>query len=106
MSALMDSFIATVARKLGETEPEPIAQIRRIVERAGAERVAALVQDAIAIDKRNGLLVLNGSRRRTRGGVFFYLARRYAGLTKADSKYCFPRPWQKPPGRAAAFTQF
>ncbi len=92
MSDLLETFIATAAGKLGETDADPIAQLRRIVERAGAERVAALVKDATAIHRNGGLLVLNGSRYRTLGGCFFYLAERYAGLSKADRKYCFPRP--------------
>jgi hypothetical protein len=92
MSDLLPKFISLIARKLGETEAEPIVQIERIVERLGPDRAAQLVQDALAIDRAGGLLIRDGSRRRSVGGVFFVLAR--GACSRADSRYIWPIPYQ------------
>lgn len=99
MSELHETLVQTIARKLGETEDGPIAQIRRIVERAGPERVVQLVKDSVAIHRRDGLLVHNGSRRRTLGGVFFYLAWWYSGMSRKDRLYCFSQQTAMNQGR-------
>jgi hypothetical protein len=89
MSKLLETFIQTVARKLGETDPTPIGQIRRIVERLGPEQTALLVKDAIAIQANGGLWTLHCDRKRTTGGIFFVIVRGY--LSKADRRYVFPQ---------------
>lgn len=89
MSTLHEQLVTIVATRLGETEANPIEQIRRLVERAGPEKVVQLVKDAQAIYAKGGLMVKNGSRQRTLGGCFFHLARHYGGLTRKDRAYCF-----------------
>ena len=89
MSELLEIFIQTAAQKLGETDPTPIGQIRRIVERLGAEQTALLVKDAIAIQANGGLWTLRADRKRTTGGIFFVIVRGY--LSKADRRYVFPQ---------------
>ena len=68
-------FIATVATWLQETEPTPIWYIRKIVKKAGSEQTMALLKEVLEVEQQGGMLVEDTSRRRTIGGVFFYLAK-------------------------------
>src|SRR5579859_5383478 len=69
------AMAATIAAQLGETGETPCAQIRRALKVLGAEQVQALLQEALSIEAGEGILIRDGSRRRTLGGVFFYLLR-------------------------------
>jgi len=69
------STAATIADQLGETERTPRATIWRCVHVLGVERTQAFVKEALDVEANGGLLVPDGSRRRTPGGVFFYLVR-------------------------------
>ena len=64
-----------LADELGETEELPRRQLRRVVQTLGAERARAILAEALAVEARGGLLVPDGSRRRTPGGIFFHLVR-------------------------------
>jgi hypothetical protein len=66
---------AEIADQLGETEEQPRGTILRVVERLGAEAALAFLQEAQAVEAQGGLWLGDGSRRRTPGGVFFYLVR-------------------------------
>ncbi len=69
------STAATIAAQLGETVGGPRATIWRIVRTIGPERAQAFVAQAQEVEANGGLLVPDGSRKRTLGGVFFYLVR-------------------------------
>lgn len=88
---------AAVAAQLNETNPGALTQITRIVERMGDEFVATAVADTLRIEAEGGLLTEDKQRRRTPGGVFFYLVR--GRITAEDRKVLFPRPPRpaKPP---------
>ncbi len=73
---VIDTSAAMVAAQLGETEPESVRHIRHTLRILGEERVHALVAEARAVEAAGGMMLGDGSRRRTLGGVFFYLARR------------------------------
>src|SRR5712692_3605514 len=96
----------TIAGHLGETGPEPLQLLQKVVKKLGPEQALAFLKETQEIETQGGLLLPDGSRRRTSGGVFFYLVR-----TKA------PKPvrvlfWQQrqkqatttPPAPAPAFT--
>ncbi len=68
-----------VAAHLGETELEVIRQLRRAVRILGEERIRGLVTQALEVEAAGGMMVPDGSRRRTVGGVFFHLARTELG---------------------------
>ena len=81
---------AAIATQLNETDPGALAQIARIVERMGDEFVATAVADTLRLEAEGGMLTEDKQRRRTPGGVFFYLVR--GRITAEDRKVLFPRP--------------
>ncbi len=47
----------------------------RTVRTLGPERAQAFVTQSLEVEANGGMLVPDGSRRRTLGGIFFYLVR-------------------------------
>ena len=88
------AIAATIAQELGETQSVPINQIRRIVQRLGAEAALAFLQEAQQIEAQGVLMLPDGSRRGTRGGVFFFLVRQR--IPPEDRAVIFPA-WSKRP---------
>src|SRR3712207_240278 len=82
-----------IAAQLGETEKTPLAQIRRILQTIGSERTQAFVDHALAVEASGGMLVPDGSRKRTRGGVFFRLVRDQ--VSDAERRRIWPYQPQK-----------
>jgi len=66
---------AEIAAQLGETEPTPQKALKRAVRILGPAQVQALLDRTLDIERTGGLMLPDGSRRRTPGGVFFYLIR-------------------------------
>ncbi len=73
--ATIDVIAGEIAAQLGETEIDVRRQIARAVRILGEERVRAFVAQTLDVEAAGGLMLLNDSRRRTPGGVFFYLIR-------------------------------
>lgn len=65
-----------IAAELEETDKKPRRQIKQVIERGGLEFAARLLDETKRIEEEGGMTVDNGDRRRTLGGIFFYLARR------------------------------
>jgi phosphorylated adapter RNA export protein len=61
--------------ELGEVKILPRHQIKKIVRVLGSERALALLAEAQSIEVSGGMMCLDGSRRRTPGGVFFFLCK-------------------------------
>jgi len=76
---------AMIADQLGETEEVPRAQIVTIVRGLGRTQARALLQQALDLEASGGMMVLDGSRRRTVGGIYFHLAYT-TGKTKRGGK--------------------
>src|SRR5262245_15194998 len=64
-----------IARKLGESNPQAVIQIERIVHHLGLETAQTALKEALAVEAEGGMLTDDQKRRRTPGGVFFYLVR-------------------------------
>ena len=64
-----------IAKRIGETEKQPLAQIRAIIRLCGLEFAEKMVEEALAIEANGGLMTRDGQRRRTLGGVYFFVAR-------------------------------
>jgi hypothetical protein len=67
--------VDTIAAALGEQDEAPLAQIKRILLVFGRVKTWRLLQKTVETEANGGLLIRNGSRRRTPGGTFFRLAR-------------------------------
>ncbi|MDP9372713.1 MAG: phosphorylated adapter RNA export RNA-binding domain-containing protein [Chloroflexota bacterium] len=78
------ALVRELADRLGETAAGPRHQLGRVVAVLGEARARALLAEALAIEGRGGLLLPDGSRRRTPGGVFFHLARTRARPEEVD----------------------
>jgi hypothetical protein len=85
---------AMIADELGETEKIPRAQIVTIVRGLGRTQARRLLQQALDLEANGGMMVLDGSRRRTLGGIYFHLAYT-TGKTKRGGKP-LRRPMRKP----------
>jgi hypothetical protein len=64
-----------IAAQLGETHAGARATIWRCVRTLGPERAQAFVTQAQEIETNGDMLIPDGSRERTLGGIFFYLVR-------------------------------
>jgi len=85
---------AQIADQLGETDATPRRQIWRIVRTIGPERTQAFVEQALEIEANGGMLLPDGSRKRTLGGVFFRLVRDH--VSEAERRTIWPYPtWQQ-----------
>jgi hypothetical protein len=65
----------TIAAQLDETAPGARATIWRTVRTLGPERAQAFVAQALEVEANGGMVIPDGSRKRTLGGIFFYLVR-------------------------------
>jgi hypothetical protein len=74
--ATAEDTISQIAKTLGEVEEIPLFQITGIVRVLGEEGAQALLKETLDIEKGGGMLLADGTRRRSPGGVFFQLARR------------------------------
>jgi len=79
-----------VAAVLDETMPPPIRTITRAVDRLGPDRARALLGQTLTVEAQGGLTLPDG-RRRTLGGVFFYLVRTSDAISHEDKDDIFPR---------------
>lgn len=91
-----------IAAQLGERATPPVLQIRRIVKVLGVERAHAFAREALAIEAHGGLLVPDGSRRRTPGGVFFHLVKTRVKARERWLLFRRPPPRTRPPESSAA----
>jgi hypothetical protein len=92
-----EAVVAHIAQKLGESEEQPVTTIQRIVDEFGPEFALEMLQKALAIEEQGGLTINDGTRKRTPGGVFFYLVR--GRLAKKDIFRIFYSGWNRPPNQ-------
>ena len=64
--------VRTLAAQLGEQEQDPLYVV---VKALGSEQALALLQETLQIEANGGMMLPDGSRRRTPGGVFFLLVK-------------------------------
>ncbi|MBN1680149.1 MAG: hypothetical protein JW966_07645 [Anaerolineae bacterium] len=75
LTAEQHAVVQDIADQLGETERIPCRQIRDTVRLCGVAFARSVLEETIAVEEAGGMVTQDGSRRRTPGGVFFYLAR-------------------------------
>ncbi len=64
-----------IIERLEETEKKPRRMLEAIVMLCGIAFAQAIVEETFQIEAQGGFITKEGDRRRTTGGVFFYLAR-------------------------------
>ena len=79
--------VKTAAATLQEPNIELLSAVAGEI---GMDRFEALLQETLAIEDAGGMMLGDGSRRRTPGGVFFFLARK--AMTGAQRQRVFPPP--------------
>ncbi|HEX3052688.1 MAG TPA: hypothetical protein VHP83_18660 [Aggregatilineaceae bacterium] len=65
----------TIAAELGEKDEVPLRQIEAIIRLCGTSFAEALLKEAQELDAGGALRTHDDTRPRSKGGVFFYLAR-------------------------------
>jgi hypothetical protein len=84
------STVDKIIDTLGERSDQAREQVGAILEVLGESRTLELLEETLRIEAGGGMTVSDGSRRRTPGGVFFHLARRW--LPPRERKRIFQ--WQ------------
>lgn len=56
----------------------------KVVEVLGQEKALELYSETQKVEKKGGVMILNGARRRTSGGVYLYLLRTSFGVEKSQ----------------------
>lgn len=89
-------IVAHIAEVLGETEPQPLHQLRRLLKVMGADFAQELLRETQAVEAAGGLFLHRENRRRTPGGVFFHLARNRMTKHQRGKVFANPIPSEQP----------
>ena len=97
----VDALVKELAGLLGETEKGPIKQIKRIIRYCGLDFARTMYQETADIEAKGGLFLVKQERRRTPGGVFFYLIREKVSEELRDAIFPPFKSYQKANKRPA-----
>lgn len=90
------AYAEEVAKALGETEDQPISQIEMLVEHLGRDFVQQHLEETQKIEADGGIKTDDNKRRRTMGGVFFYIIK--PKMDEETRQKIFPNFGKKPKG--------
>jgi hypothetical protein len=101
-----EETVSTIAKALGESDEVPLFQIAGVVRVLGEEVSQKLLAETQEIEKNGGMMLPDNSRKRTAGGVFFFLARQK--LSQADKLAIFrpPKEPKAPPSSSGDANRF
>jgi hypothetical protein len=101
-----EETVSTIAKALGEADEVPLFQIAGVVRVLGEEVAQKLLAETQEIEKNGGMMLPDNSRKRTPGGVFFFLARQK--LSQADKLAIFrpPKEPKAPPSSSGDANRF
>src|SRR5689334_19668491 len=81
-----------IAAALDETNNMSLYQLRQVIAALGDDTARELLADVLQTEMNGGMLTNDKSRRRTPGGVYFFLAK--SKLTDEQRKAIWPKHWQ------------
>jgi hypothetical protein len=81
-----------IAAQLQEPRTDLIAEV---IHHFGPEKTRELLNETLRIEEQGGLLVDDGSRRRTPGGVFLYLARGRLPISQRLQLFPWSPEWKR-----------
>jgi len=85
----------TVDQLAAALQESNVDLLRQVLVVLGPDHTAQLLAQTLEVEAQGGMLIRNGSRRRTPGGVFFHLVRQQ--VTRSQRDYLFPRAAPQPP---------
>lgn len=94
-----DNLISEIAGALAEPNVELIGQIVKVL---GEDRAREFLRQALDVEAGGGMMTKEGGRRRTPGGVFFYLVR--GSLRAKERRQLWPQDYQTPAAASEALT--
>lgn len=98
--------VKRIAQRLKETQEMPVGQIQKIVDHCGVEFADFMVENTILIEEAGGMMTVDGSRKRTIGGIFFYLVRQALPADMRNEIFP-PKVWrQRPPRKPSPYPEF
>lgn len=95
-----EDTVSTIAKALGESDEIPVGQISGVVRSLGEELSLKLLEETQQIEAKGGMMLPDNSRKRTAGGVFFFLARQK--LSHEDKLAIFRAPKPAKPASTPA----
>jgi Phosphorylated adapter RNA export protein, RNA-binding domain len=102
-SMATEETVSAIAKALGEADEIPLAQIAGVVQALGEEQARTLLTETLEIEGKGGMMLPDGSRRRSPGGVFFFLSRQRLSVDDKHRIFRAPKP-AKPPSSSAPET--
>lgn len=90
-----DNLISEIAGALAEPNVELVSQIITVI---GEDRAREFLRQALEVEAGGGLVTKAGGRRRTPGGVFFYLVR--GSVPSKERRKLWPQDYKKKPAPA------
>ena len=96
-----EDTVSTIAKALGESDEIPLGQITGVVKSLGEELCLKLLAETQQIEAKGGMMLPDNSRKRTLGGVFFFLARQKLSHEDKLAIFRAPKP-AKPAGAPAS----
>lgn len=75
MTSKQRKLYESIAEALGESDNVPLRELEALVHVCGVSFAQAILKETEEIEAGGGLMTSDGGKRRTKGGVFFFLAR-------------------------------
>src|SRR5262245_4521315 len=101
-----EETVSTIAKALGESDEVPLFQITGVVRVLGEEVALKLLAETQEIEKNGGMMLPDNSRKRTPGGVFFFLARQKLGQADKLAIFRPPKEPKAPPSSSGDANRF
>jgi hypothetical protein len=101
-----EETVSTIAKALGESDEIPMGQISGVVRVLGEELSLKLLEETRQIEAKGGMMLPDNSRKRSIGGVFFFLARQKLSHDDKLAIFRAPKPAKPPSASGEDSTRF